>query len=216
MDAEVWSHADIRNGQRLFPILVILILAKESAVVGGLLLGLPWAALLAPPGRLVGQWGPGMQSASAFGLVAFLLLIASFGRVWALIGLGLTYVLTSGVALIGVLPEVMDRAAGEENLPAAGAALANCALGLVLGAMALWLPQLRAFVWSRASARLVIPLPDDDAPPRRNWRKQRTFGETLISFGQGLVNVVLVLIVLLIALFVYGFGGDLARLLTPP
>jgi len=211
MDAEVWSHADIRNGQRLFPLLVLIVLCKEGAVIAGLALNLPWAAWLDPVGQVPGSLTPAAQSLLAFGLTILLLAIAYFGRAWALTGFGLSGLLSSGAALWSLVPTVSVPGT-RIDMPLA-VALANAVLGVAVGAAALWLPQLRAFIWSRASARLVIPLPDDEAPPRRSWRKQRTLGESLIALGQVFVNLLLVLLVLLIAAYVYGFGDELRGLL---
>ena len=210
MDAEVWSNADIRNGQRLFSVLVFLVLIKEGAVIAGLFLGQPWAAQLGPPGELASGLTPATQSACALALMVVLLLIAYLGRAWALIGLGVTYLAASGAAFLQLMPALEGGVGGKAMLPLAVAG-GNVLLGLFLGALTLWRPEFRAFVWSRATRRLVTPLPDDEAPLRRSWRKQRTVGESLIAFGQWVVNAVLVLVVLAVALRVYGLSDDVER-----
>lgn len=212
MDAEVWSNADIRNGQRLFSILVTLILFKEAAVIGGLFLGQPWAVLLGPPGRLAPDLTPATQNACALALTLVLLLIAYLGRTWALIGLAMTYLAASGATLVDLMPE-LSAGAGEKGMLPLGIAAANAVLGLLMGAMALLRPELRAFVWSRATRRLVTPLPDDESPLRRPWRKHRTLGESVIALGRWVVNAVLVVVVLAVALRVYGLSDALEHLL---
>lgn len=215
MDAEVWSHADIRNGKRLFVLLAVALLAREGANVALVALSYPLVAPAVPGGPL-GGLPEIVRAAFGFLLALVLLVLAYGGRNWARLSLGLVVVLTSLAIVARALPllvEAVQTGAGPAVTLCVSLGLA--VFGLVAAVLFIVLPQLRAFAWSRSTARDAIPVPADDGPaPRRALRRQPTLGEravsALVALGQG----ALVLLILSLWGMVYGLDDWLRRILA--
>lgn len=211
MDAEIWSHADIRNGRRLFFLLSAVILAKEVATIYFLAQGVALTGIGVPAGGLPFAVPDTVRVGLALGFSLLLLGFAFAGMGWARLSLGLLYLVSAGEPLWRVaaaLPGI-DASVG------AFLSLANHVAGVLVGLALVFAPPLRAFAWSQANTRLTIPVPLDDEPPRRSMRRARSLAELTVGLFAWLGNALIVLFVLAIGAFVYGFGDLLIGLLAP-
>lgn len=210
MDAEIWSTADINNGRRLMLLLITLIVAKESAIIAGLAMGLVAPGTTLPSSALPFIAPEALRAAFAFAFSVMLVVFTYNGHSWARLSLGLIYLFISGQAGLNAV-----RAADAFQTDASKMALANAALGVLIGLTMMLAPTLRAFSWSQANRRQTIPVPLDDQPARRSMRRERTLGEALFAFLGAVGNLLIVLIVLGLGALLYGFGGAILRWLQP-
>lgn len=210
MDAEVWSHADIRNGRRLFILIVLAILFKEGATIYALTQGYDLTGVGVPAGGLPFAVPSVVRVAVALGFSILLLVFAFAGQGWARISLGLLYLVSAGEPLwravgTGVLAELSTNSL---------LSMANHLAGIALGLTLILAPQLRAFAWSQSQSRLTIPVPADGTEGvRRGRRRARTIGEVLLAAFSMAGNALAVLLILGLGAFVYGFGDLLLALI---
>ncbi len=205
MDAEVWSHADIRNGRMLFALLATVMLAQEIAVLVLLLFGYPLTMPEVSSGAFAAV--PEVFRAALGVLLSLLLAMLAFGgRGWARVSLGFVVVMGSLYMAACAVPSLWHSALA--GLQPDGAVLVSfglSALGLVSGGLFLWLPALRAFAWSRSTARDAIPVPLDDGPTqRRALRRHPTLGERVVSLMVAFGHTLIVLAILAGFAMVYG------------
>ena len=165
MDAEVWSHADIRNGRWLFVALSGVILVDQALAIAGVFLGVPLAPLATGP-NVSGMTSDPARFGATFVLSAVLTGIAASGRDWARYCLGAVATLMAAVTVWRCLPELMLAPKNLEEQVLI--ALAVFSALTVLGGFALMvLAPIRAFSWYRATKRSAIPVPMDDEPAHR-------------------------------------------------
>lgn len=210
MDAEIWSYGDIRTGRRLALLVFVLIVVKELAVVAALATGILAAGTTLPPGALSFVTTEALRAALAFGFSIVLMVFSYDGHSWARLCLGLIYIFISGEAALNAL-----RLADAFQTDASKMVIGNAALGLIIGLMVVFAPPLRAFTWSQANRRQTIPLPLDDQPVRRTMRRQRSLGEAIFAFFGAVANLVIVLVVLGLGAFLYGFGDEIIHWFRP-
>jgi hypothetical protein len=207
MDAgEIWAWRDIQRGRWLTIFLFVAIIAKETAIIAGLVKGFVAAGTTLPPRTLAFIAPEALRVAFAFGLSLVFMILAYSGRSWARLCLGLNYLLLSGWAAYNLL-----RAADALQANASKIALGNAMVGLAIGLALIFLKPLRAFAWYQASHRPAIPVPMDDQPARRTMRRKLTLSETLASLLRRVATIVMVLIGLGILALFYGFGGTILQ-----
>jgi hypothetical protein len=208
MDAEVWSYADTKRGSLILRVLTVLIILKEIAVTLAPWLGLPVIDPVTLPAENLGSLSE-FRGVLALLLKLVLVLCLNLGFSWARIGLGLIYLLAAVYALAPLFPP--SGLIGEEQMLIIG----NAVLGILIGLVLLLSAQLKAYLWRKAATRLIIPIPSEDEPAARPFRRTQSLGERIMGTFRRLVSLAILLAILLIIAHLYGLTGPLLDAFGP-
>ena len=215
MDAEVWSHADIRNGRWLFAVLSVVILIREAAVVLLRAIGYPLVTYT-PSGGTLAAMPDVFRGGCGLILALVLLGFAITGRSWARLSLGGVAVLSSLGTGVKAVPQLLQQLWGSVGvMPSVTVSVGLAAVGVVAGVLFMVLPPLRAFGWSQLAARDAIPVPvDDGSTPRRTLRRHQTVGERVVAVLSALGDGLIILVILALWALVYGADDWAHRVLA--